>query len=1012
MKKILRFGLFMCFPPAAYYGYILIENKRSHYLARKDIKTMTTSASVLKRYDNITKSAEDKRLYRGLELSNRMKVLLVSDHTTDKSAAALDVNVGYLSDPDYLPGLAHFCEHMLFLGTEKYPNENDYSKFLSEHGGGSNAATYPDHTVYYFDIVPEHLKGALDRFSQFFIAPLFTETATERELNAVNSEHEKNIPSDLWRLDQLDKSTCNPNHPFHKFGTGNKDTLCHIPKEKGINVRTELLKFHELWYSSNIMALAILGKESLDELEEIVVGLFSPVKDKNAEAPKWPEHPFTPDQFRTCAYIVPIKDVRNLNIVFPSVDLHPYYKSAPGNYISHLVGHEGPGSLLSALKARGWSNSLVAGSRTAPRGIGFFGISVDLTEEGMFHINDIVKLVFQYLEMLKVNGPLQWIQEEQKRISSMIFRFKDKESPRSYIAGHVHYLHEYPLEEVLSSHYLLSEWNPDMVNKILSDFTPENVRVGVIAKQFANEVNLKEPWYGTEYKLQNIPTEVLEDWKNCGECPELRIPDKNDFVATNFDLYPFDKELNDHPVIIQDTALTRIWFKQDDKYLLPKANIMFDFVSPLAYLDPLNCNLTHMFVQLFRDALSEYVYAAELAGLKWELSNTKYGLILVLGGYNEKQHILLGKIIEKLTNFKVDPKRFEIFKENYIRTLKNFAAEQPYQHAVYYLTVLLTEHSWTKRELLAATEELTIEKLKEFIPQMLSKMHIECLVHGNANRKKALEMVNIVENRFAELINTTPLLPRQLLLNRELQLEDSCDYLYSVDNDIHKSSCVEVYYQCGLQNTESNILLELFGQIIQEPCFDVLRTKEQLGYIVFSGIRKANGVQGLRVIVQSDKHPSIVDGRIEEFLHGMLEHLQNMKNEEFMRHKDALAAHRLEKPKQLTAQTALYWSEITAQQYHFARAEVEVAYLRTVTKEDLINFYETLLKNGAQERKKLAVHVLSKAEGGAGTLKEIDVKEPTQTVIQDVTIFKSSHGMYPLVQPYINITRKGKKCKL
>lgn len=51
-------------------------------------------------------------------------------------------------------------------------------------------------------------------------------------------------------------------------------------------------------------------------------------------------------------------------------------------------------------------------------------------------------------------------------------------------------------------------------------------------------------------------------------------------------------------------------------------------MSPLAYLDPVNCNLTHMFVRLFRDSLNEYVYAAELAGLKWDLTNTKYGLIV------------------------------------------------------------------------------------------------------------------------------------------------------------------------------------------------------------------------------------------------------------------------------------------------------------------------------------------------------------------------------------------------
>lgn len=67
----------------------------------------------------------------------------------------------------------------------------------------------------------------------------------------------------------------------------------------------------------------------------------------------------------------------------------------PATYISHLLGHEGPGSILSALKARGWSSSLVAGTKPTPRGFGFFGVAVDLTEDGMKHIDDIVKLVFQ-----------------------------------------------------------------------------------------------------------------------------------------------------------------------------------------------------------------------------------------------------------------------------------------------------------------------------------------------------------------------------------------------------------------------------------------------------------------------------------------------------------------------------------------------------------------------------------------------------------------------------------------
>ncbi|CAG9861187.1 unnamed protein product [Phyllotreta striolata] len=975
---------------------------------------MGKSHLILKRYDDIVKSEEDKRVYRGLELTNLMKVLLVSDPVTDKSAAAMDVNVGFLSDPKDVRGLAHFCEHMLFLGTKKYPNENDYSKFLSEHGGGTNAATYVDHTVYYFDVVPEKLEESLDRFSQFFIAPLFTESATEREINAVNSEHEKNIPSDLWRLDQLDKHLANPNHPYNTFGTGNKQTLLNIPKEKGIDVRKQLLEFHNKWYSSNIMSLAVLGKESLDELEDMVVELFSNVENKNVEAPVWLEHPFSEDQFRTKVYVSPVKDVRNLNIVFPSEDIVEFYKSGPTHYISHLMGHEGPGSILSVLKARGWSNSLVAGHRPSPRGIGFFAVAVDLTEEGMDHVDEIVELVFQYLNMLKKEGPQKWVQDENKNIGQMIFRFKDKESPRTYISGLVHSLQEYPMQNVLCANYMLNEWQPELVEKFWKKFVPENVRVSVVAKKYEKELDQTEPWYGTKYKIVEIPEKTIMKWQNAGLCPDLKMPEKNEFIPTDFSLYPIDHDITEFPVIIEDSALTRIWFKQDDQFLLPKANLMCDFVSPLAYLDPLNCNLTHMLVQLFKDALNEYAYAAELAGLKWELINTKYGLILGIGGYSSKQHILLKKIMEKLTTFQIDPKRFNIIKETYIRNLKNFSAEQPYQHAVYYLTVLLTEHSWTKQELLAATDQLTIERLEAFIPQVLSKMHIECLVHGNANKAKALELVQIVEDSLTHTLSMSPLLPRQLLLNRELKLENGCEYSYVVQNEVHKSSCIELYYQCGLQSKENNVKLELVAQIIQEPCYNVLRTKEQLGYIVFSGVRRSNGVQGLRIIVQSDRHPMYLDSRIEAFMASMLEYLNEINDEEFLRHREALAAQKLEKPKQLNSLTNRLWLEITAQQYHFDRANVEVAYLRTLSKNDILDFFKNTLTENAEYRKKLTVHVVSMADGGAGkdNASLTEIPNGNSKLIQDVTAFKSNHEMYPLVQPYINITRKGSKCKL
>ena len=71
-------------------------------------------------------SHNDKREYRYLTLGNRLNVVLCHDEDTEKSSACVDVRVGSMADPADMPGLAHFLEHMLFLGTETYPVENAY----------------------------------------------------------------------------------------------------------------------------------------------------------------------------------------------------------------------------------------------------------------------------------------------------------------------------------------------------------------------------------------------------------------------------------------------------------------------------------------------------------------------------------------------------------------------------------------------------------------------------------------------------------------------------------------------------------------------------------------------------------------------------------------------------------------------------------------------------------------------------------------------------------------------
>lgn len=139
---------------------------------------------------HIFKGASDVRDYCTIHLKNGLRCVLISDPSAEKAAAALSVAVGHLSDPQEAAGLAHAVEHMCFLGSDKYPDEGAYKAFLKSHGGGSNASTGPEATTYHFFVHPDSLPQALDMFAGFFVDPLFTESATGRELNAINSENE------------------------------------------------------------------------------------------------------------------------------------------------------------------------------------------------------------------------------------------------------------------------------------------------------------------------------------------------------------------------------------------------------------------------------------------------------------------------------------------------------------------------------------------------------------------------------------------------------------------------------------------------------------------------------------------------------------------------------------------------------------------------------------------------------------------------------------------------------
>lgn len=103
------------------------------------------------------------------------------------------------------------------MGTETHPEENAYNRFLSQNNGASNAYTSSEYTDYFFSVANSAVFDAIELFSGFFTCPLFLEGCVQREIQAVDNEHSKNLQSDLWRFQQLLRYLGRQDHPYNHF---------------------------------------------------------------------------------------------------------------------------------------------------------------------------------------------------------------------------------------------------------------------------------------------------------------------------------------------------------------------------------------------------------------------------------------------------------------------------------------------------------------------------------------------------------------------------------------------------------------------------------------------------------------------------------------------------------------------------------------------------------------------------------------------------------------------------
>lgn len=595
----------------------------------------------------VKKPPHDPRSYRVVRLPNDLEVFLASDPEADMAAAALSVRCGCFNDPASTLGLAHLHEHMLFLGSEKYPEEDEYCRFLGEHAGGSNAYTEEEFTCYYFSVNADFLEGALDRFSQLFLAPRFEVSSLEREIQAVDAENTNYSTDDVWRGVMLHKMTVDEDHPFARFDVGTFETLHgDAPRQ----TREELLRWNQQHYTADRMKVVIVGSQSLEELQNLAMRFFSAVRTSQRDV-KPPSVP-SPLPWASLGRVlrrIPVKDIRSIMACWPLPPSSEHLFTKPVQYLSHFLGHEGEGSLHSILNANGWVDDLIAGAEYEFENQQLFALNIILTPEGDEHQEEILGLLYRYISLIRAAGPQQEVFQEIRRLQEIAFAYKEDEPEADDFAEKVAMaLHRYSPEEALRGPFALDDWQPDVIQRYLDLLVPERCLIFSTSPSFTTTAEWQhEKWYGTTFR---------EDAFSPGDLPGdsgLELPALNPFVPQDLQLFArtsgtrFPAEAT-MPTLLSEPEMEmmEIWYKMDRSFGLPRANVMVRALTNSYRLGPDSVVMMRLFCAMVDDDLSSTLYDAQLAGLDYKIEFSDH-LQFSVSGFHDKLPRLLTVLVER-----------------------------------------------------------------------------------------------------------------------------------------------------------------------------------------------------------------------------------------------------------------------------------------------------------------------------------------------------------------------------
>lgn len=892
----------------------------------------------------IIKSPNDSCKYEILKLDNKLNVLLINDPDITISYVSMIVKVGYMYDK--INGMAHFLEHMLFNGTEKYPDENAFMKFTTKHGGFTNAYTQHNCTCYYYGITSDYLNESLDMFGNFFISPLFNKDSIDREKEAVNAEHIKNIKNDSWRYFEILKHTANQNNPFTNFGTGcnqtlNIDNICDYVKE-----------FYNKYYSSDLMTLCIITNNKISHVRKLVINTFSNIKLNVNQYNRIKNYGAIINDSKLI-YVNPIESINKLIIHWDIPSFYNTVDESPSQLLTYILGHEGENSIYYILTEYEYISKLYSSIINVIQDRCILTIELDLTETGIIHREKIVQIIFNYIESIRKNiDNIQQIYDQKQKLDNFTFKYYSKSNPYERILSYNNLIgsYDFPLNEILTIMYKRKSY--EYVKKNLLK-TLESMNKCIIvygSKEYENLDKYEtDKYYGTKYKINNVD---INNFINKSEYQNIKLIGTNPYVSIGDSMI---EKTYIKPYKTIDSNNITAYYHPSNQFYVPDVSIRVSINVPESLKDVNNFMSSILFIECLNDEINYEKYLCKMANYTIDTYYSFGTINFNIEGNYEKILKIVKIIVDSFINIKISNKTFnkilKMYKLNNLNALHN----PPYQKLDTFFMKYICNKYFDNYDIINNIDNmfssditLNIDNIKKIFKDILISGHMKILIGGNCNE----ETFNGIVSLFSIIMKNSNEYCNINSIHNSFIIPTNYDeiIIYPLENEYNNAMAYYIYIDkivYGMsKNWNKNIcLLKILQSVMSSEYFDELRTQENYGYIC-SGFEYVTGysAQSLfyyKFLVQSpDKNVDNIIDRTSKFIKDFKIKLNKLTINEFNKIIKSCIDVLMDNISNLTDYMDFYNDQLVANYLSFDLKENLITTYKLLKKKDLIEFYD------------------------------------------------------------------------